>query len=382
MQAFVGLPLPVTRTRGDARNVLVPMTAPRGLRRRDVRPPKERRVGLVVVHAKLGGGEERREELARELGIKPFGDLRRAKATTLQVNTGLFCNQACSHCHVESSPARTREVMSLETAIKVAEVLKNSPKVKTVDLTGGAPELHPAFRFLVEEARKQQVEVIDRCNLTVLFEPGQEGLPDFLAENEVRVVASLPCYAPENVTKQRGAGVFDASVEGIRLLNQRGYGVEGSGLYLDLVYNPVGPFLPPATAGLQETYKERLREDFGLEFSSLITITNMPVTRFADALEREGKLGDYLKLLADNFNGATLPNVMCRHQVNVRWDGALFDCDFNQAIDMPLTGPDGARMTIFDVDSLTELDRTPIATGSHCYACTAGSGSSCGGALS
>ncbi|CAI5525368.1 unnamed protein product [Closterium sp. Naga37s-1] len=298
---------------------------------------------------------------------------------TVQVNIGLYCNQACQHCHVDSSPLRT-EMMDHRTAERVVHLVSACPSVRCVDLTGGAPELNPEFRYLVTEARRMGKEVIDRCNLTVLFEPGQEDLAEFLAANQVHVVASLPCYSADNVNKQRGGGVFDLSIKALQLLNSLGYGKEGSGLVLDLVYNPVGPFLPPAQAKLEEAYKSELMSCYGISFNSLFTITNMPVKRFATFLHRQGQLEDYMQLLVSAFNPAAVDNVMCRNLINIDWQGALFDCDFNQqlnlglppkpstALDSPLTSPPPPPpRSVFDIQSLDELVDRPIATAAHCY---------------
>lgn len=301
----------------------------------------------------------------------------REPTTILQVNIGLYCNQACAHCHVESSPLRTTEVMDAATAQAVVRVLKNSSNVKTLDLTGGAPELHEQFRFLVREARALGVDVIDRCNLTVLYEEGQEDLPQFLAENKVKVVASLPCYSEANTDAQRGKGVFERSIAALRDLNAVGYGVEGSGLELDLMYNPGGAFLPPAQENLEVAYRSELRDTWGVEFSRLFTLTNMPIKRFADYLHREGKTSEYMSLLVENFNVAASVGVMCRDLISVSWDGTLYDCDFNQQLDMPVRDE---KKTIFDLDSCDDLVGSRIVADNHCFGCTAGSGSSCSGA--
>jgi len=292
----------------------------------------------------------------------------------LQVNVGLVCNQACTHCHVESSPKRT-ETMSDETVARILALLRNSPAVETVDITGGAPEMNAAFRPLVEGASALGREVIDRCNLTVLCEPGMEWLGPFLAEHRVRVVASLPCYSQRNVDTQRGSKVFERSISGLRELNSLGYGAAGSGLKLDLVYNPGGAALPPDQAALHAAYTEELRAGFGIVFNELFTMTNMPIKRFADLLHKQGKLAEYMQLLVDNFNPRTLDEIMCRSLVSVAHDGAIFDCDFNQALAMPLRRARGAA-TVWSFESLDELRGAEIATGNHCYGCTAGAGSS------
>jgi len=303
--------------------------------------------------------------------------LTRTLPTTLQVNVGKRCNQACHHCHVEAGPKRT-ERMPAEVADRVLAVLARNPQIAVVDVTGGAPELNPHFRRIVAEARRLGRRVIDRCNLTVLLEPGQEDLAAFLAAHQIDVVASLPCYGQENVDRQRGAGVFERSIAALRRLNRLGYGRPGSALRLDLVYNPVGAFLPPPQATLEADYRAHLRDDFGVEFHRLLTITNMPIKRFAEQLDRLGQTAAYQGLLVNHFNPDTLPDLMCRTLVSVGWDGRLYDCDFNQMLELPLAAP--AR-TIFDLDDLATLAGAPIATASHCFGCTAGAGSSCGGAL-
>ncbi len=312
----------------------------------------------------------------RELGIA----LRRTAIETVQINVGKLCNQACLHCHVEAGPKRT-EMMSRQTAELALEFVRAS-EARTVDITGGAPELNPSFRFLVEQVRQDGRQAMDRCNLTVLFEPGQEDLPEFLASHQVEVVASLPCYSKENVTKQRGQGVYEKSIEALRRFNALGYGLEGSGLVLNLVYNPVGAFLPPPQPQLEADYKRELEERFGLHVNHLYTLTNMPIARFAHSLEREGKFAAYLELLATAFNPATLDGLMCRRLVSVSWDGFLYDCDFNQMLDMRLGNGKPFRLGEHPAAELVrQLEQREILTGSHCYGCTAGAGSSCGGAL-
>jgi radical SAM/Cys-rich protein len=310
-----------------------------------------------------------------------FAPLARGRVTTLQVSVGKRCNQACHHCHVDAGPKRT-EMMGRPVAARVLELLEGGPDVEVVDVTGGAPELNANFRWLVAEARRLGRHVIDRCNLTVLLEPEMTDLAAFLAENGVEVVASLPCYSAGNVEKQRGGGVFHKSIEALQRLNALGYGRPGSDLVLDLVYNPVGAFLPPCQPELETRYREELWRGFGIEFRRLLTITNMPIKRFADSLAREGRLDAYMGLLVNHFNPATVPALMCRSLVSVGWDGRLYDCDFNQMLDIPLgaTRQTGAR-TIWEVDSIDGLAGQPVATASHCFGCTAGAGSSCGGAL-
>ncbi len=302
--------------------------------------------------------------------------LTRGRVTTLQVNIGLRCNLACHHCHVESGPKRT-ERLDAKGLARIIALLDLNPGIETLDLTGGAPELHEGFRDLVRAARARGRRVIDRCNLTVLEEPGQEDTAEFLAAQQADIVASLPCYGEANVDRQRGRGVFEGSIRALKSLNALGYGRDPA-LRLDLVYNPVGAFLPPAQATLEAEYRERLAADFGIVFDRLLTITNMPIQRFAHQLRRDGAYDDYMTLLVSHFEAANLPGVMCRSLVSVAWDGTLHDCDFNQALRLPLPG---ARRTIYDVDDLDALVGAPIATGTHCFGCTAGAGSSCGGAL-
>lgn len=297
--------------------------------------------------------------------------------TTLQVNVGFRCDLACHHCHVEAGPKRT-EMLDARTADRVLALLERSPAVRTLDLTGGAPELNPHFRRLVRGARALGRQVIDRCNLTVLFQPGQEDTADFLADQGVHVVASLPCYHRENVDRQRGRGVFGRSVEGLRWLNRLGYAAPGSGLRLDLVYNPQGPSLPPPQAELEAAYRRELDALFGIRFDRLLTLTNMPIKRFAHVLERAGRLEAYVGLLANHFKPATLPELMCRSLVSVAWDGRLHDCDFNQMLALPLGG---RARSLWDVEDLEALAGEPVATAPHCHGCTAGAGSSCGGVL-
>ena len=310
-----------------------------------------------------------------ERGVTP---LRREPTTILQVNIGLYCNQACSHCHVESSPLKTAEVMSEAVAQRLVRLMDAADgSIKTLDITGGAPELMDQFRPLVRAARERGIAVIDRCNLTVLYEPGQEDLPRFLADNGVDVVASLPCYSEGNTDAQRGRGVFRRSIQALRDLNAVGYGVPGTGLNLDLMYNPGGAFLPPSQEALQEAYESELGETYGISFSRLITLTNMPIKRFADYLHKEGKTEEYMKLLVENFNPAAAEGVMCRDLVSVSWDGRLFDCDFNQMVDLASTG----ASTLWELSDLSRLDHRSIGTAEHCFGCTAGSGSSCAGTL-
>ena len=296
----------------------------------------------------------------------------------LQVNLGRYCNLACIHCHVESGPAR-KEMMSRENVEAVLAFLARSG-LPSLDITGGAPELHPEFDYLVKGARELGRHVMDRCNLTVIFEPGKEYLPEFFKEQQVELVCSLPCYSRENVDKQRGKGTFDASIRALQALNRIGYGQPDSGLVLNLVYNPVEPRLPPPQMKLAEDYKRILAEQFGIHFNHLYCLANMPITRYATHLKLRGEYEAYLELLADNFNHATLDQVMCRNLVSIGWDGAVYDCDFNQMLDLPIRDRAGNPLKVGAL-SIDQLHNHAIAFGNHCYACTAGAGSSCGGAL-
>jgi radical SAM/Cys-rich protein len=308
-----------------------------------------------------------------QYGIAP---LSRVETTTLQINVGKLCNQACHHCHVEAGPKRT-EKMAPQVADRLLQMLEASPDIQIVDITGGAPELNSSFRRLVSESRRMGRHVIDRCNLTVLFEPKQHDLAEFLAAHQVEITASLPCYTAANVDQQRGRGVFDASIQALQMLNRLGYGGGDSDLILNLVYNPLGASLPPPQDKLEADYKHELREHFGIEFNHLFTITNMPIKRFAEMLLREGRAESYMGLLVNHFNAATVEGLMCRSLVSVGWDGQLYDCDFNQMLELGM--PD--VRSIWDIDSFAGLSGKAIATGSHCFGCTAGAGSSCGGSL-
>jgi radical SAM/Cys-rich protein len=307
-----------------------------------------------------------------------FPPIRRRRLETVQVNLGYVCNQTCLHCHVNAGPNRT-ESMDRETVDQVLGYLAASG-AKAVDLTGGAPELNPHFRYLVSRARAMGVRVIDRCNLTILFEEGQEELARFLADHQVEVVASLPCYTEELVDRQRGKGVYDKSVRAIRRLNELGYGREGSGLLINLVYNPQGASLPPAQAKLEADYKRILGETFGIAFNGLYTIANMPIQRFGSTLVSKGQFNAYMTLLRGAHDDGNLDSVMCRSLVSVDWRGYLYDCDFNQMLGLPLVVRGSARPHLKDVLG-RDLDGNPIVVNDHCYGCTAGQGSSCGGAL-
>ncbi len=301
--------------------------------------------------------------------------LTRATLRELQVNLGYRCNQACEHCHVEAGPKRT-EMMAAETMDKIL-LWAAQNGIDSADLTGGAPELIPGFRRFVDGLLERGIGVTSRCNLTVLFEPGQEDLAQWYAERKVRLVCSLPCYTAKNVEAQRGKGVFGKSIEALQALNRQGYG-RRSGLRLDLVYNPVGATLPPPQAGLQDDYKVRLKADFGIDFDSLLTIANLPINRFEHFLARTGQLDRYRQLLVDNFNPATVRPLMCRHLLSVDWQGYLYDCDFNQMLKLPMAA--SGRKQLWQI-TRAQLENAPIALGKHCFGCTAGAGSSCGGAL-
>ena len=307
-----------------------------------------------------------------------FPNISRSRLETVQVNLGYKCNQQCLHCHVNAGPNR-KELMGIKNIEVVLRYLRDSSAM-TLDLTGGAPELNPHFRYLVSSAREMGVEVIDRCNLTILAEPGQEDLAEFLAAHGVSVTASLPCYQQENVDKQRGQGVFEASIAGLRSLNQLGYGREGSKLELNLVYNPVGPYLPPSQDELETSYKKELKQKFDIEFTRLYTITNMPIKRFGSTLISKGQFQEYMNLLKNSYNQQNLSNVMCRTLISVDWEGYVYDCDFNQMLKLPTKL--GAKPKIHLSELLVEdINGNPIIVMDHCYACTAGQGSSCGGAL-
>ncbi|ADL55924.1 arsenosugar biosynthesis radical SAM (seleno)protein ArsS [Gallionella capsiferriformans] len=305
-----------------------------------------------------------------------FPALRRRELEILQVNLGYKCNMSCMHCHVNAGPNRT-EMMDCSLIELIPRVLA-ARNLHTLDLTGGAPELHEDFRDLVRAARKQGCKVIDRCNLTILFEPGQEDLAEFLAEQQVEIVASLPCYSLENVDKQRGKGAFDKSILGLQKLNALGYGQPGSGLALNLVFNPQGASLPPDQSALQIDYQRELFTHFGIVFDQLLAIVNMPIQRFGSMLISKGKFNDYMRLLHDNFASANLETVMCRNLISVDWKGFLYDCDFNQQLGLTIAGQ--GRPHLKDLLQ-QDMKGKSIRVADHCYGCTAGQGSSCGGAL-
>lgn len=303
-------------------------------------------------------------------------ELRAATIDTLQVNTGKFCNQACKHCHVDASPART-EIMTHETAEVVISAVRRF-RIPTLDITGGAPELNPSFRYLVREARTLGTHVVVRHNLTVMFEPEQNDLPEFFREYEMEVVSSLPYFLEQQTDAQRGRGVFEKSIEALRRLNTVGYGIEGSNLTLNLVYNPVGAYLPPPQSSIEQDFRRELQTRYGVSFNHLYTITNMPIKRFLDYLRRSGNEERYMRKLIAAFNPATVEGLMCRNLVSVDWTGRLYDCDFNQMLELGVA-PE-LPQTIAGFDPLKFATRR-IATASHCFGCTAGAGSSCGGAV-
>jgi len=321
--------------------------------------------------------------------------LHRGRPEILQVNVGKLCNLTCVHCHVNAGPKR-KEIMSRETIDRIIDWLANTD-IPTVDLTGGAPEMIPDFRYFIDEVKslRPHRHIIDRCNLTILLEQGYEGLAPFLARNKVEIIASMPCYSPENVNAQRGEGVFEGSIAALRLLNSLGYGLDPE-LPLNLVYNPVGPFLPPSQAELESDYKRELKRHFGIVFNNLYTLTNLPIGRFASYLRHNNNLDQYMELLITAFNPATIDGLMCRNTISVGWRGEVYDCDFNQQLGMRWFGaprrPEAAArrpyqakdqtkpLFLWDVDP-AKIQNSEIVTGDHCFGCTAGAGSSCGGAI-
>ena len=319
------------------------------------------------------------EERLTQAGVGP---LTADRVEILQVNLGKLCNMTCDHCHVDAGPDR-REIMQRKEIDACIGVLKSNEGIGTIDLTGGAPEMNPLFRELVVAARKLERHVIDRCNLTILLAKGFEYLPEFLAENQVEIVASLPCYLEENTDAQRGQGAYSKSIEALLRLNGLGYGIKGTGLTLTLVYNPVGPNLPPNQAELEQSYHQELDSRFGIKFNRLFTITNMPVSRYLEYLLRNGEYQEYMTKLVDAFNPGAIEGLMCRNTVSVGWDGQLYDCDFNQMLELNIAGstePVGVIPTIHNFDSERLKDRR-IVLGQHCFGCTAGSGSGCQGSI-
>lgn len=325
----------------------------------------------TVIQVRVRGANE----FDRRVAVSEGRPLSGVSIDTVQANIGLRCNLACRHCHVESGPQRSEE-MSWDTMLAVLDAARKAG-ARRLDVTGGAPEMHPHFRALVAAAREASLHVIVRTNLTILLEAGYEDMPSFFRGHGVHLIASLPCYLEDNVDRQRGRGVYHDSVDAILRLNRIGYGMD-SALALDLVYNPGGPSLPPPQDGLEAEYKRELAARFGIVFTRLLTITNVPIGRFQHDLDRQGKATAYVQKLKDAFNPGTLSGLMCRHQLHVGWDGTLYDCDFNFALDLPIDDPGRGHVRDFDPERFV---RRMIATGPHCFACTAGAGSSCGGAL-
>ncbi len=307
-----------------------------------------------------------------------FPQIRRDRLETVQVNMGYLCNQQCLHCHVNAGPNR-KEIMDEDTIRDVLEFIKHSG-ARSLDLTGGAPELNPHFRLMVKAAGEAGCHVIDRCNLTILAEPGQQELGSFLAENRVEIVASMPCYLEKNVDAQRGKGVFVSSIRALKQLNGLGYGQPGTGLILNLVYNPQGARLPPPQESLEQDYRKNLRDQFGIAFSNLFTLTNMPIKRFGSTLVSHGQFDSYVDLLKQNSVKQNITSVMCRTLVSIDWQGYVYDCDFNQMLEIPLADRSAGKVHISRLNA-EQLPGKSIAVADHCYACTAGQGSSCGGAL-
>ena len=306
-----------------------------------------------------------------------FPRIYRGKVETLQINLGYLCNQACLHCHVNAGPTR-KEQMTLDTIEEIVQLIDNV-KPKMVDLTGGAPELNVHFKYLVTQITKRRISIIDRCNLTILSEPGQEDLTQFLSKNKVIVTASLPCYSEENVNSQRGDGVFERSIDGLRQLNGAGYGKGNPDLQLHLVYNPIGASLPPPQKTLEKEYKQHLSENYDVSFDSLLTITNMPIKRFGSTLISRGEFESYLQLLESSYQEKNLESVMCKTLLSIDWEGYVYDCDFNQMLGLPF-GDAEKKIHVRDL-KMGELDGNPIAVRDHCFGCTAGNGSSCSGAM-
>ena len=306
-----------------------------------------------------------------------FPRIYRGKVETLQINLGYLCNQACLHCHVNAGPTR-KEQMTLDTIEEIVQLIDNV-KPKMVDLTGGAPELNVHFKYLVTQITKRRISIIDRCNLTILSEPGQEDLTQFLSKHKVIVTASLPCYSEENVNSQRGDGVFERSIDGLRQLNGAGYGKGNPDLQLHLVYNPIGASLPPPQKTLEKEYKQHLSENYSVSFDSLLTITNMPIKRFGSTLISRGEFGPYLQLLESSYQEKNLESVMCKTLLSIDWEGYVYDCDFNQMLGLPF-GDTEKKTHVRDL-KMAEIEGNPIAVRDHCFGCTAGNGSSCSGAM-
>src|SRR5207247_9331062 len=322
--------------------------------------------------------QQRTNRFAQELADYSIA-LRRGRPEILKVNVGKLCNLTCVHCHVNAGPKR-KEIMTRDTIDRIIDWLAKT-EIPTVDLTGGAPEMIPDFRNFVDRVKELQLarHVIDRCNLTILLERGYEGLGQFLAENKVEIIASMPCYSSKNVNEQRGEGVFEGSIAALQLLNSLGYGI-ASDLPLNLIYNPVGAFLPPSQTELEADYKRELKKHFGIVFNKLYTLTNLPIGRFASYLRRNNNLDEYMELLIQAFNPVTINGLMCRNTISVGWRGEVYDCDFNQQLGMQWNNPDMSGLFLWDVDP-EKIENRQIMTGDHCFGCTAGAGSSCGGAI-
>lgn len=328
--------------------------------------------GLLVI---TSGAENNMIDCLPHLKNSDFPKISRNDLEILQVNLGYLCNLSCTHCHVNAGPQRT-ELMDRQTIDEVLAFIDHNKVIHTLDLTGGAPEMNPNFRYITRQALDRGLKVIDRCNLVILLEPGYQELAKFLADNHVEIVASLPCYLEDNVDKQRGKGTFNASIQALQLLNQLGYGKEGSDLTLNLVFNPQGVNLPPEQQALEQAYKQYLQEHYDIVFNQLFAITNLPVQRFGSQLISKGQFDDYIQLLKDNYQVHNLAQVMCKNTLSVDWQGYAYDCDFNQMLKLPL----GEKST--HINDVVNLKNRSITTLQHCYGCTAGQGSSCGGSIS
>jgi len=345
---------------------------------------------LLAEHNKLAIASEQIEILEHgqfgDFALIPFQQkleesklypLKPTNIEIFQVNVGKMCNQVCKHCHVDAGPDR-KEIMSRETMQQCLQVLKNNPSLKTVDITGGAPEMNPGFRWFVEEIKKLDRHIIVRCNLTIILANKKyHDLPQFYKQHNIEVISSLPYYTQDRTDRQRGNGVFDLSIKALQMLNEVGYGKEGTGLILNLVYNPAGAFLPPSQHSLEIEYKKVLMDKYGISFNNLFAITNLPISRFLDYLLQTGNYENYMEKLVDAYNPAAAANVMCRNTISIGWDGYLYDCDFNQMLDLKLPCSSN-HISQFNTETLTERN---ITIGQHCYGCTAGAGSSCGGAV-
>jgi len=351
---------------------------------------KESKISLHGQHHKLADVHEQLEILehsqTNDFVLPPFQEklqqsglypLKSTGIEVFQVNVGKMCNQTCKHCHVDAGPDR-KEIMTKETMQQCIDALRNNPSLKTVDLTGGAPEMNPDFRWFVEEIKKLDRHIIVRCNLTIILANNKyNDLPEFYKQNNIEVVCSLPFYTKERTDRQRGNHVFETSIKALQMLNDMGYGKEETGLILNLVYNPAGAFLPPLQSSLEKEYKDVLMEKFGIQFNNLFTITNLPISRFLDYLLKSGNYDMYMQRLVEAYNPAAAARVMCRNTISVGWDGYLYDCDFNQMLEMKVN----SRSKHISEFNVAELNKRNILTGQHCYGCTAGAGSSCGGAV-